>query len=146
VDDVEVRDASDNNRIANSTFESNANGWTAEGTEENSGWETAAGYNSSHSYHVRAVSRGDNQVNRVRTPLTSNFGSGSTATINAKARWLRGSPQILFRLRGNGLEAAATMTLPTNLGTPGAANSQAVNNAPPAIYDVEHSPVLPAAN
>lgn len=146
VDDVEVRDASDANRISNSSFESNASGWTAEGTEENSGWEAGSGYNSAHSYHVRAVARGDNQVNRVRTLLTSSLSYGSTATIKARVRWLRGSPQILFRLRGNGLEAAATMTLPTNLGTPGAANSRAVNNAPPAIYDVAHAPVLPAAS
>lgn len=144
IDDVEVLDANGNNRILNSTFESGNAAWFAEGTESQSGWYTLEGYNSARSYRIRAVGRGDNQVNRVRTPLSSSLASGSTATIRARVRWLRGHPEILFRLRGNWLEAAGTMTLPTNLGTPGLPNSRSVPNAPPAIYDVSHSPVLPA--
>ncbi|MBI5384085.1 MAG: lamin tail domain-containing protein [Verrucomicrobia bacterium] len=146
IDGVEVLNGSGVNLIANSTFESGATSWTAEGTESPSGLETTEGYFSARSYHVRAVDRGDNQVNRIRTPLTSALASGDTATIRAKVRWLRGHPEILFRLRGNWLEAVGTMTLPANLGTPGTRNSRAVPNAPPAIYDVAHSPVLPAAN
>lgn len=146
IDDVEVLDAGNANRIANSTFEVDSTGWTSEGAQQPSGWETAAGYASTRSYRIRALDRGDNQVNRTRTPLTSNLAPGSTATLRARVRWLRGHPEILLRLRGNWLEAAGTMTLPTNLGTPGAVNSRALNNAPPAIYDVSHAPVLPAAN
>ena len=146
IDDVEVLDAGNANRIANSTFEANSTGWTSEGAQQPSGLETAEGYASARSYRIRALDRGDNQVNRTRTPLTSNLASGSTATLRARVRWLRGHPEILLRLRGNWLEAAGTMTLPTNLGTPGAVNSRALNNAPPAIYEVSHAPVLPAAN
>ena len=54
----------------------NATGWTAQGTESLSAWEPAEGFNSSHSYHVRAVARGDNQVNRIRAPLTAALASG----------------------------------------------------------------------
>src|SRR5262249_6454944 len=132
--------------IANSSFESGATGWTAEGTEAGSGLETSGGYNSARSYHVRAVDRGDNQVNRIRTPLSTVLSANFSATISAKVRWLRGPPEILFRLRGNWLEAVGIMDLPTNLGTPGARNSRAVPNAPPAISEVAHHPVLPAAN
>lgn len=145
IDDVEVLNAAGANRIANSSFESNANGWTAEGTEDQSGWETSEGFSSSRSYHVRAVDRGDNQLNRIRTPLTSALPSGTTATIRAKVRWLKGHPEVLFRLRGKWLEAVRIMDLPGNLGTPGARNSRFVANAPPAIYDVGHSPILPAS-
>jgi hypothetical protein len=146
IDDVEVLNASGVNLIANSSFESGAANWTAEGTESASGLETTEGFFSARSYHVRAVDRGDNQVNRIRTPLTSALPSGSTNTIRAKVRWLRGHPEILFRVRGNWLEAAGTMTLPATVGTPGAPNSRAVTNAPPAIDSVAHAPVLPAAN
>jgi hypothetical protein len=146
IDNVEVLDAGNANLIANSTFETDSTGWTSEGTQAPSGWETTQGDASARSYRLRAVDRGDNQVNRTRTPLTSNLASGATATIRARVRWLRGHPEILLRLRGNWLETAGTMTLPTNLGTPGAANSRAVNNAPPAIYEVSHAPVVPAAN
>jgi hypothetical protein len=146
IDDVEVLDAGNANRLANSTFETDTTGWTSEGTQAPSTWESAEGYASARSYRLRAVSRGDNQVNRTRTPLTSSLSAGTTATLRARVRWLRGHPEILLRLRGNWLEAAGTMTLPANLGTPGAVNSRAVNNAPPAIYNVSHAPVAPAAN
>lgn len=146
IDDVEVLDAGNANRITNSTFEVSSVSWTSEGTQAASGLESAEGYASSRSYRLRAVSRGDNQLNRTRTPLSSNLSSGTTATLRARVRWLRGHPEILLRLRGNWLEAAGTMTLPTNLGTPGAVNSRRVNNAPPAIYEVSHAPVVPAAS
>ena len=81
-------------------------------------------------------------MNRIRTPLTAPQSSGLTNTIRAKVRWLRGHPEIL-RLRGNWHEAAVAMDLPTNLGTPGARNSRAVNNAPPAISMLRIIPLCP---
>src|SRR5260370_4144524 len=38
------------------------------------------------------------------------------------------------------------MSLPANLGTPGARNSRAVTNAGPAIFSVAHNPPAPGAN
>jgi len=146
VDNVEVLDAGGANRIANGTFEGGAGGWVAEGTQSGSGLEPAEGDNSTASFHVRAVRRGDNTVNRIRTALTSPLSSGSTATLRARLRWLGGHPELLLRLRGNHLEAIGRMTVPANLGTPAAPNSRAIPNAAPAIHDVAHRPVLPAAN
>jgi hypothetical protein len=146
IDNVQVLSNSVN-LIANSTFETDANGWTAEGTESLSSLETTEGFGSSRSYHVRAVERGDNQINRIRTPLTSTLASGTTSvTIQAHVRWLKGHPEILFRLRGNWLECAGEMALPISPGTPGAVNSRFAANVGPAITEVQHSPVLPAAN
>ncbi|MBK8001659.1 MAG: lamin tail domain-containing protein [Verrucomicrobia bacterium] len=145
IDDVEVRTMAGVNLIANSTFEGGATGWTAEGTQEQSSLETSEGFNSSQSYHIRAVTRGDNQMNRIRTPLTANQSANQTNIIRAKVRWLRGHPEVLFRLRGNWLEAAVKMDLPTNLGSPGAMNSHS-GNMTPAIYDVMHFPSVPSAN
>jgi hypothetical protein len=146
VDDVEVLDSTGANRISNSSFEGDGGGWVAEGTQSQSGLETNEGYTSLHSFHVRAVERGDDTVNRIRASLTAPLTVGSTATLRARARWLGGHPELLFRLRGNYLEAIGRMTIPKNLGTPGARNSRAGANAGPAIYEVVHSPVLPAAN
>lgn len=146
IDDVQVV-VGGANRIANATFETDASGWTAEGTESASGLETTEGYTGSRSYHVRAVERGDNQMNRIRTPLTSAIAAGTTnVTLSAAVRWLKGTPEVLLRLRGNWLECAGEMALPVSPGTPGAANSRLVANAAPAITDVQHAPVLPAAN
>jgi hypothetical protein len=134
------------NLIANSTFETDASGWTAQGTESQSSLETSEGFSSSKSYHVRAVDRGDNQLNRIRTPLVSALSSGTTnVTIQANVRWLKGQPEVLVRLRGNWLENEVEMVLPPNPGTPGAVNSRYIANAPPAITGVQHSPVLPAS-
>lgn len=146
VDDVEVLDSGSANRIGNSSFEAGASGWVAEGTQSQSGLETNEGYNSARSFHVRAIERGDDTVNRIRTSLSSALTAGSTATIRARVRWLRGHPELLLRLRGNYLEVIGRMTIPPNLGTPGTRNSRAVANAGPGIYGVIHSPVLPPAS
>ncbi len=147
IDNVQVLNSSGSNLIANSTFETDATGWTAEGTEKTSGLETSEGYLSAKCYHLRAVGKGDNQINRVRCPLTTALASGATnVTIRAAVRWLKGSSEILLRLRGNWLECAAELPTPANPGTPGTRNSRYVSNAPPAITAVSHAPILPAAN
>ncbi len=146
IDDVEVVPNGGGNLISNSGFESDASGWVAEGTQDGSSLETTEGYSSAKSYHLRAVDRGDTGPDRVRYGLTPNLTVGSTATIRAKVRWLKGHPEILFRLRGDYLEAIGKLNVPVNTGTPGAPNSRTLANAAPAIYDVIHSPVLPAAN
>lgn len=146
IDNVQVI-SSGANLVANSTFETDASGWTAEGTESQSSLDASEGFSSSKCYHMRAVDRGDNQINRVRTPLLSALASGTTnVTIQANVRWVKGQPEVLFRLRGNWLECEVEMALPANPGTPGAANSRYATNAPPAITGVQHSPVLPAAS
>jgi hypothetical protein len=146
IDDIEVTPSGGANLISNPTFETDASGWVAGGTHDASSLETTEGYNSTKSYHVRAVDRGDTGADHVRYVLSSAMTVGSAATIRAKVRWLRGHPEILFRLRGNYLEAIGEMNVPSNLGTPGARNSRAVANAGPAIYDVIHTPILPQAS
>jgi hypothetical protein len=147
LDNVQVLTPTGTNLVANSTFETDASGWTAEGTESLSSLESTEGYLSGKSYHLRAVEKGDNQINRVRTLLTSSLASGTTnVTIQFAARWLKGDPELLLRLRGNWLDCLANLTLPNNLGTPGARNSRFVSNAPPAITAVQHAPILPAAS
>ena len=143
IDNVEVLTYQGQNLVPNSTFETGSSGWVAEGTEENSSWKPTEGYQSACSYHVRAVERGDNQVNRIRVNLTTPLNPNYLATIRGKVRWLKGHPEILFRIRGCWLEAPVMMNIPKNLGTPGLPNSVLVSNAPPAIYDVSHYPVTP---
>ncbi len=143
VDDVEVL-VSSVNRVTNPGFESGTAGWSSGGTHSKSGLENS-GYNSAHSLHLRASDRGNNAADRVYTVLSSAVAPNATATIRAKVRWLRGHPEILLRLKGNWLEAFGRLNVPANLGTPGAANSQARANTGPAITDVSHRPVLPQA-
>ena len=145
LDNVVVTNLSGPNRVTNSTFEAGLGGWTVEGDHIASGLETT-GYLSSRSLHLRAHGSGDTGANRIKTGLSATLSAGSTNTLRAMGRWLCGSPHLLLRLRGNYLEAIGPLPVPANLGTPGAVNSRYAANAGPAIYDVAHTPVMPAGN
>jgi hypothetical protein len=148
VDEMECRANNGANLIGNPGFESGASTWAFQGTHVRSSVQTNGAYAGSRCLHVRAVERGDAGPNRIRTGITTLPTTGTTnvATLRARVRWLRGDTNILLRVRGQWLECAGSMTVPTNLGTPGAPNSRALSNAPPAIYDVVHTPILPGAN
>ncbi len=145
VDDVDVRIAGSGNLVTNATFESGLSTWFLQGDHRNSFLENS-GYQSSRSLHVVATDRGDTGANRIYTLLNSPYTTNVTGTISARVKWLHGRPEILFRLRGNHLELPGTLLVPPNLGTPGARNSRWAANVGPAISEVTHSPVVPAAN
>ena len=145
VDNVEVFASGGANLLANPNFESGFDNWYPQGTHDQSYWQTTGGYGGGKCLHIVATGRGDTGANRMRTPLTTTLGAGTVATIRAKVRWLKGNPEILLRLHGDWLEAFGNIAGARNLGTPGAANSQARANTGPAIHDVCHRPILPAA-
>ena len=147
VDDVEVRNNGGANLVTNPGFESGASGWAYRGTHAQTFVQTGGAFSGSQALHLKASGRGDTGPNKVRTGIpTLTVGGANTATLRARVRWLRGDPNFLMRIRGQWIEATGKMTLPTNLGTPGAVNSRAVPNAGPAIYDVAHYPPSPAAS
>ena len=145
VDNVQVMIES-TNCVMNSTFESGLANWSLQGDHVRSSLENS-GYQSSRSLHVRCSDRFWNGINSCQASLFANtMTAGDTVTLSFQARWLRGWPEALLRLNGGWLEATAAMPVPTNLGSPGMPNSQSVANAGPAIYNVTHTPSLPAAN
>lgn len=146
VDQVEVLRAGVNFVTQNANFEAGTTGWVFQGNHSATTVDTGGAFEGTRSLHIRAPGRGDTGLNRIRTALNAGLVSGNTATIRARVRWLKGWPEILLRLRGSWLECAGQMSVPRNLGTPGQANSRASGNAAPAIYEVTHAPVLPAAN
>jgi hypothetical protein len=147
VDNIEVRaGTTGTNLVLNSDFESGLANWTLEGDHVRSSLEST-GYLSARSLHVRCSDRiwtGDNSCEMALA--TNSLAAGQTATLRFKARWLHGWPEALLRLNGNWLEATGPLPVPVNLGTPGARNSRFVTNAGPAIYEVTHSPAVPAAS
>lgn len=144
IDDVQVFRDGSTNLVANSTFEQGKADWIAQGTHEQSDLAPGQGATGNNAYRVRAVDRGDTASNRIRTRLSQGLTNGMIATIRAKAKWVRGDNEILFRLHGNYLEAEAAVAVPRNLGTPGQANTRLIPNSGPVITSVTHSPVLPA--
>ena len=145
LDDVEVN-YNGVNYVINSGFETGTNGWQFQGCHSRSALENQ-GYNGSgHSLRVRCSDRLWTGINSCQLGLSSNpLQAGSTATLRFKARWLHGWPEALLRLNGNWLEATGTLPIPANLGTPGQPNSCRVADAGAAIYNVTHTPTLPAA-
>ncbi len=147
VDDVEVLPASGGgNLVANPDFENGLTDWSLQGCFSRSSLDPGAGVGGTDALHLRTDNRFFTAANYAECALRSTtLTPGQTATLRFKARWLRGAPEILFRLNGNWLEAAGPMQIPTNLGTPGQPNSRSAN-AGPAIYGVVHHPSMPAAN
>lgn len=147
LDDVECRSALNTNvnRVLNGDFEGGATNWTTMGTHRVSLVENGTGAGGSKSLHVVAVDRGDPGPNKIWTRIAT-MPTATNGTIRAKMRWLKGTRYCLLRTRGQWIEAQVVMNVPSNPGTPGLPNSRFVSNAGPAISDVQHTPVLPAAN
>jgi CotH kinase protein len=123
-------------------------GWHAQGSHDLSTIVSRQGINGSSCLHIRTTGRGDHVGNRIFYLWDPNtvLAQGSTCTIRASVKWLRGHPELVLRIRGNYLDAVATMQIPSELGTPGMVNSQGSNNTPPAITEVEHFPIVPAGD
>ena len=148
VDNIEVRPGTNgDNYVANPDFESGLGSWQLLGDHSRSSLEANAGYPSGgHALHLRTDDRIWTGGNSAQVELSNaSLASGDTATLRFKARWLHGCPEVLLRLGGNWLEATGRLPIPANLGTPGLPNSRVATNAPPAIYEVTHTPALPAA-
>ena len=151
IDDVNVSLAgipNPTNLIQNPTFNVDFAGWLKQGNHIQSLRQATGGVNNSGCLRLRASGRGDTGPNRVYGFFAgSNYlSAGSTGAIAFQARWLRGEARVLGRLRGNHLEASVPLPIPANLGTAGAVNSCYRTNSAPAIFEVSHHPVLPAAN
>jgi hypothetical protein len=147
VDDVEARGNGGTNRVLNPGFETVDASWAFQGTHRRTVVQTGGAHSGNAALHLIASERGDAGPNRLRTGITPLLTGGTNqGTLRAWVRWLRGDPNILLRIRGQWMECAGRMSVPGNLGTPGARNSRAVVQAGPAISGVTHAPVLPGAN
>jgi hypothetical protein len=144
VDDIEFIPAGSTNILVNGNFDNPNTSWSFYGNHRGSAIISAGAFSAPNVLFVRAPGDGDTANNVIRGTLVRTLTSG-TATIRAKVRWVSGWPEVLMRIRGNWIELPARMTVPKNLGTPGAANSRRRSNAGPAIYDVTHTPALPRA-
>lgn len=153
VDNIElVRQDETDNRVAPSTFEVGLDGWTPLGNHVRTTRETTGGDDSPACLHLRASGAGRTttstyelgNLDRVRAVIPSPPSVGQTFRLRARARWLAGWPYLNVSLKGFWLEAAGRMHVPENLGTPGLVNSRSATNAPPAVWNLEHEPLLPA--
>ena len=145
IDDVEVRTFPFNvNQINNSYFESGLNYWEVKGNHSGS-MISNNGYLGTKCLHLISTGKGDFVYNHVSTKLASPL-PPTPVRISIRARWLAGSTNLLVRFNGNTGELRIGLPVPNNTGTPGAMNTTFATNAGPAISEIRHSPVTPAAN
>ncbi|MEN8864605.1 MAG: lamin tail domain-containing protein [Akkermansiaceae bacterium] len=148
IDNVSVINKSTGNTqlIQNQTFDSNADTWRLRGNHGLHGESRAV------DGALRIVSTGatEHMHNHCETTLKNGnsfvtINSGHNYTISFRAKWQSGSPRLHSRLYFNRLARQHLLDVPTNNGTPGAANSRLLPEAAPVILDLSHSPVIPAA-
>ncbi len=169
IDDVSVtRVGSASNFIPNPGFESSTTRWRIEGTHMHSRRVTTDAHTGGACLEVVATGKGDTLVNRIETDTSPRLAAGRHE-VSLWARWVRGASLMMVHgeyhagpyrtssgpsanLSGNSISAALRMTVPENLGTPGAENSVTRNlrsatgdaNLGPVIGEVSHDPPFPA--
>lgn len=147
-----VRQGETLNRLSTPDFEGALGAWTPAGNHVRSTREAGGGMGGGDSLRLRASGAGKTTtanyirtLDRVWQSIAAPPLPGQTFTIRCYVRWLAGWPYATATVRGFWLEAAGKMRVPLNLGTPGLPNSRGVANAAPAVWDIRHTPVLPAA-
>lgn len=120
-----------------------ASAWSFDGTHVESRIEPGAGPDGSNALRLVASARGDSLVNHVEQQVPGLRPSAEYA-VRFKARWLRGADLLMTRTWGHGLAGATRLKVPRLGGTPGRANSRAIENAGPVISEVSQEPALPA--
>ena len=173
VDDVSIRRSGGANLVPNGGFESTLTQWILGGTHVRSARTTAESHSGGASLAVVASGKGDTLVNRIEVETSPALTAGPY-DVSLWARWARGASLLIahgeyspgpFRvtpcftcgtpepnLSGNPLSAPLRMTIPANLGTPGAENGAArrlreatgSDNLGPVGAELRHSPAVPA--
>src|SRR5262249_36735982 len=119
---------SNGNRL--STNGSGDSGWLCQGTH-------AASFVTNGQLHLVGDGRGDDRANRVEIDLPG-IEPGQTYELKFNARWVSGKPRLIAQTWDRSLVRSFLLEVPTNLGTPGRANSQAVALPAPQIDALHH--------
>ena len=169
IDDVSIVEQPESgagNFIPNPGFEEDTGGWLIGGTHVHSERITQDAHSGDACLEVVATSKGDDLCNRIEVETEPSLEPGRAYEVSLWARWLRGSSLLVVHgefgagswpgerdvnLSGNPLAARIRMSVPTDLGTPGAENSRRValreetgsDNLGPVMTDIVHAPASP---
>jgi hypothetical protein len=167
IDEVEIRRAGGANLIPNAGFEAGTSPWRIEGTHVASRRVTYDRFAGSACLELAASGKGDTLVNRIEIDTNPALTRGPY-DIRVAARWQRGGSGLIAHgeftagsyccstgpstnISGNSMAARLRLTVPADLGTPGAENSArrklreatGSGNLGPVISAVEASPPSP---
>ncbi|MEN6577041.1 MAG: lamin tail domain-containing protein, partial [Phycisphaerales bacterium] len=121
---------------AMSTNGGSASGWLAQGTHY-------ASYLEGGELHLISDGHGDNRPNRVEIDITG-IQSGQTYEISFDARWVSGASRVIAQTWDHSIATSISLPVPSDLGTPGAANSCYIAEPAPQVDGLLHEPAVPA--
>ena len=119
-----------------STNNRSVNGWLAQGTH----WQTHI--DGGGNLNIVSDGRGDNRPNRVEIDVID-IRRNDACEITFQARWIAGSPRLIFSTWDHSIANSFLIPIPEKLGTPGARNSKTESAAPPQLAKLNHSPAVP---
>lgn len=149
LDDISVIDEDDSGSqlIQDGAFTSgNASKWRLLGTHGHSVMAMDGG---NPALRLIATGPSEHMHNHAETTLRKSGGnfpvidSNHQFTISFRAKWQSGSPRLQTRLYFNRLVRQHLLTVPMNNGTPGAPNSRLVAQAPPTLFGIQQTPIIP---
>ena len=161
LDDISIVPAGGgNNYIPNPSFEASLDDWAIDGTHIQSERVTTSSHTGEAALLLVASGKGDELCNRLEVETSPTLAAGNYE-VSLWARWQRGTSLLVAHgeassgptgaLATDALGARLRMTVPWNLGTPGAENSArrllqetaGHANLGPVIGGVQHLPVAP---
>jgi hypothetical protein len=133
--------------IDNGSFASGLTAWRPRGNHRHAA--VVPDPDNSGNSVLRLIARGptEHMHNQVEATLrnSESIVNGTTYEISFRARWVKGSNQLLTRLYFNRLPAVHVLPVPLEHGTPGAPNSRLVTNLGPSWTRFGHEPAVPEA-
>jgi hypothetical protein len=137
---IRLRDGTDilNNADRMSGNNRSATGWLAQGNH----WQTDM--DDEGVMHLISDGRGDNRPNRTEIDATS-MNRREDYEIRFSARWVSGSPRLIFSTWDHSIANNFLIPIPSQLGTPGKPNSRLQETPPPQLGHLQHSPAVPTS-
>ena len=134
--------------LQNGTFDgSGAAGWRLLGNHRASAVIEDPTEPGNHVLRLRATGATEHMHNHAETTLANgaSIQNGVPYSLSFRARWVAGSNQLNSRLYFNRLARTTLLERPAVNGTPGAQNSQWIENLGPTYSAFSHSPLVPLA-
>lgn len=122
-----------------STDGTGVNGWLCVGNHHQSEIRNGG------ELHLITTGHGDEKANHCEIDVLG-INAGDTLTLEFEARWLSGCPTLLYETWDRSFGGQARLSIPENLGTPGAANSTSELSPLPTVRGLLHSPAVPTSN
>jgi hypothetical protein len=96
-------------------------------------------------FHLISQGTGDTKGNKAEVDVIglTPTAAGETVTLSFQGRWVSGLNLLVAQTWDRSFGTVFRLPVPSNLGTPGAANSVSRAAAPPTVDGIRHSPPVP---